>query len=117
MSSNDILRMQHEEHMFLSPQGDGDAPRTGLGEGRASGHDCREVPAGANFVVNNKEVPVPAVNPVFVSPPLEPGKEYFYDCKVATVLQDGKNVTKIKRVKVRPAGELVRINYEEMETH
>lgn len=72
-----------------------------------------EVPSGASFVVNDKEIAVPAVNPVFVTPRLEPGKDYFYDCKV-TVSRDGKNATKTKRVKVR-AGELIRINYDDME--
>jgi uncharacterized protein (TIGR03000 family) len=73
-----------------------------------------EVPADATFIVNDKEVPVPAVSPVFVSPPLQPGKDYFYDCKV-TVKRDGKTVTKIKRVKVC-AGETVHVNYQEMES-
>lgn len=71
------------------------------------------VPAGAAFVVNDKEIAVPPVNPTFVTPPLEPGKDYFYDCKV-TVVDNGKNVTKIKKVKVR-AGEIVAINYDDME--
>jgi uncharacterized protein (TIGR03000 family) len=74
-----------------------------------------EIPAAAAFSVNNQEVAVPAVSPVFVTPPLEPGRDYFYDCKVS-VTRDGKNITKIKRVKVR-AGEIVRISYEEMESH
>jgi uncharacterized protein (TIGR03000 family) len=73
-----------------------------------------EIPAGASFTVNNNEVYVPPVDPVFVTPPLEPGKDYFYDCKV-TVTRDGKNVTKTKRVRVH-AGELVRINYDDMES-
>jgi len=72
-----------------------------------------EIPAGASFVVNDQQVPVPAVNPTFVTPPLEPGKDYFYDCKV-TVNRDGKSVTKTKRVKIH-AGEVVRINYEDMQ--
>jgi uncharacterized protein (TIGR03000 family) len=74
-----------------------------------------EIPTGANFVVNDQQVLVPAVNPTFVTPPLEPGRDYFYDCKV-TVNRDGKTVTKTKRVKVH-AGEAVRINYEDMEAH
>jgi uncharacterized protein (TIGR03000 family) len=73
-----------------------------------------EVPAGATFIVDKKEIPVPAVNPTFVTPPLEPGKDYFYDCKV-TVERDGKSVTKVKRVKVH-AGEVIRLVYDEMES-
>jgi uncharacterized protein (TIGR03000 family) len=74
-----------------------------------------KIPAGATFVVNDKEIPVPAVNPTFVTPPLEPGKDYFYNCTVK-VVEDGKTVTKVKRVKIH-AGELVQINYEDMEAH
>ncbi len=74
-----------------------------------------EIPAGATFVINDQQVPVPAANPTFVTPPLEPGRDYFYDCKV-TVNRDGKTVTKTKRVKVH-AGETVQINYEDMEAH
>jgi uncharacterized protein (TIGR03000 family) len=72
-----------------------------------------QVPSGARFVVDNKEIPIPPVDPTFVTPPLEPGKDYFYDCKV-TVVQDGKTVIKVKRVKVH-AGELVRLDYDGME--
>lgn len=72
-----------------------------------------QVPVGATFIVNDRPIPVPAVNPTFVTPPLEPGRDYFYDCKV-TVLENGKLVTRIKHVKVR-AGELIRIDYVNME--
>jgi uncharacterized protein (TIGR03000 family) len=72
-----------------------------------------KVPAGASFVVNDKEIPVPPVDPTFVTPVLEPGKDYFYDCKV-TVTEDGKTVTRTKRVKIQ-AGEVIRIDYKDME--
>jgi len=112
----DVRALQHEEaafhhHMHLSrayymPFADRVIDRATVSV---------EIPAAATFVVNNQEVAVPAASPVFVTPPLEPGREYFYDCKV-TVTRDGKNVTKVKRVRVH-AGETVRINYEEMESH
>ncbi len=73
-----------------------------------------EIPAGATFTVNNHDIYVPPLEPVFVTPPLEPGRDYYYDCKV-TVTRDGKNVTKSKRVRVH-AGELVRINYNDMDS-
>jgi uncharacterized protein (TIGR03000 family) len=73
-----------------------------------------EIPAGAAFAVNNQDIYVPPTEPVFVTPPLEPGRDYFYDCKV-TVTRDGKSVTKTKRVRVH-AGELVRINYNDMDS-
>ena len=71
-----------------------------------------EIPGAATFVVNDQQVAVPALDPTFVTPPLEPGKDYFYDCKV-TVNRDGKPETRTKRVRVR-AGEDVHINYEDM---
>lgn len=72
-----------------------------------------EIPAGATFVVNDQRVAVPPMNPTFVTPPLEPGKDYFYECKVTCNL-DGKPATRTKRVRVR-AGEVVRVNYENMD--
>ncbi|HTU94098.1 MAG TPA: TIGR03000 domain-containing protein [Gemmataceae bacterium] len=108
----DIHVLRHEHEMFHASRMMFHMPPADHHFGRAT--ISVEVPSGATFVVNDKEVPVPAVNSWFVSPPLEPGKDYFYDCKV-TVTRDGKPVTKIKRVRIH-AGELVRINYEEMES-
>jgi uncharacterized protein (TIGR03000 family) len=110
----DIMALRHEEAMvqmhmhsraFYSPFADNVIDRATV---------RIEIPAAASFVVNDREVPVPPVDPVFVTPPLEPGRDYFYDCKV-TVKRDGKDVIKVKRVRVR-AGEMVRINYDDMES-
>src|SRR5581483_2752699 len=103
----DLHMLRHEEAMmhlhsraFYMPPAD-----PGLHRATVSVN----IPAGAAFTVNSHEIYVPATDPVFYTPPLEPGKDYFYDCKV-TVTRDGQNVTKSKRVRVR-AGETVRINY------
>jgi uncharacterized protein (TIGR03000 family) len=72
-----------------------------------------QVPAGATFTANGEQIPLDSANPTFITPPLEPGRDYFYDLKV-DVTQDGKTVTKTKRVPVR-AGGLVRVNYDDME--
>ena len=72
-----------------------------------------QVPAGATFNVNGEEIAMVTTTPTFITPPLEPGRDYFYDFKV-TVTQDGKTVTKTKRVTVR-AGGLVRVIYDDME--
>lgn len=72
-----------------------------------------EIPAGATFVVNDQQIAVPPVNPTFITPPLEPGKDYFYECKV-TVNRDGKPATRSQRVRVR-AGEVAHVKYENME--
>jgi uncharacterized protein (TIGR03000 family) len=72
-----------------------------------------QMPPGARLVVNDQDIVARTTNPMFITPPLEPGKDYSYDFKV-TVTQDGKAVTRSKRVTVRP-GELVRLSYEDME--
>jgi len=72
-----------------------------------------KIPAGATFLVNKQQIAVPRMNSIFVSPPLDPGKDYYYDCKV-TCEQDGKTITKIKRVKIH-AGEMIRLDYDGME--
>jgi uncharacterized protein (TIGR03000 family) len=72
------------------------------------------LPAGASFVANDKEITLPSPNASFVTPPLEPGKDYYYDCKV-TVNRDGKSVTRVKRVTVR-AGAVARLDYDAMES-
>jgi len=72
-----------------------------------------QVPPGAMLFVNDKEIALPSPNPSFVTPALETGRDYYYDFKV-TVLQDGKSVTRIKRVVVR-AGAVVALAYEDME--
>jgi len=71
------------------------------------------VPAGATFFVNDRQIALNSTNPSFLTPPLDPGRDYFYDFKISYV-QDGKTVTRVKRVTVRSGG-LVRVNYEDME--
>jgi len=70
------------------------------------------LPAGATFYANDREMPVSSTNPVFVTPPLEPGKDYFYDFKVI-VRREGKTVIRTKRVAIRPGTE-VRLVYEDL---
>ncbi len=114
----DLFLMQREREMlrthqmlqaqfraFYMPFADRNLPRATV---------AVEIPAGATFTVNNQDIYVPPMDSVFVTPPLEPGRDYYYDCKV-TATRDGKNVTKTKRVRVR-AGELVRINYNDMDS-
>ena len=72
-----------------------------------------KVPPGATFYANDQPVTLTSTTPMFITPPLEPGRDYVYDFKV-TATEDGKTVTRVKRVTVR-AGGLVRVNYEEME--
>jgi len=70
------------------------------------------MPAGAKFYANDREMPLLSPDTVFATPPLEAGKEYFYDFKVVA-RQEGKTVTRTKRVGIRPGME-VRLAYEDM---
>jgi len=69
-----------------------------------------EVPADAVVFVNGK--PISASSP-FLTPPLEGGKDYVFNFEV-TIVRDGKNLTRIKRVPLR-AGATVRLSYEKMD--
>lgn len=72
-----------------------------------------QVPPGAEVSVNDQELNLPSVNPSFVSPPLEGGRDYFYDFKIK-LIQDNKMVVRTKRLTVR-SGVVVRLNYNDME--
>jgi uncharacterized protein (TIGR03000 family) len=72
-----------------------------------------KVPAGAKFFVNDQPIALTTTTPTFITPPLAPGRDYVYDFRV-TAVEDGKTITRVKRVTVR-AGGLVRVNYEDME--
>lgn len=72
-----------------------------------------QVPPGAEVSVNDQELSLPSVNPSFVSPPLEAGRDYFYDFKIK-LMQDNKMVVRTKRLTVR-SGVVVRLNFEDME--
>jgi uncharacterized protein (TIGR03000 family) len=109
----DIRALRHEEEMFYTRPRAVMLPMPLAVTGATRATVAVDVPAGATFIVNNKEILLPAINPVFVTPPLEPGKDYFYDCMVK-VERDGTIVTKTKRFIVH-AGEVVRINYADME--
>jgi uncharacterized protein (TIGR03000 family) len=70
-----------------------------------------EVPADAVVFVDDKSL---GAARDFVTPPLEAGSDHFYRFE-ATVVRDGRNITRVKRVAVRP-GATVRLTYEEMES-
>jgi uncharacterized protein (TIGR03000 family) len=74
---------------------------------------CTEVPAGAAVYANDQEMPVTSPVLSFVTPELEPGRDYYYDFRVVAS-RDGKTVTRVKRVTVHP-GEVVRMAYADMD--
>jgi uncharacterized protein (TIGR03000 family) len=62
------------------------------------------LPADAKLTVDGAETTSTSAQRSFVSPPLEPGKEYVYTLK-ATVVRDGQTLETSKRVSVRPGAE------------
>jgi uncharacterized protein (TIGR03000 family) len=67
------------------------------------------VPAGATLYVNGKRMNVATA---YLTPDLKPGRTFYYAFRV-TVVRGDRVVTRVKRVAVR-AGEVVRLDYEEM---
>ena len=70
------------------------------------------LPHNATLTANDQEVPVPRPDTLFLTPQLDPGRDYYYDFRVR-VSRDGRAETRSKRVTVR-AGSLTRLNYDEM---
>jgi len=66
------------------------------------------LPAGAKLYVDDQ--PIPATNKKeFRTPKLEQGEKYFYDLR-AEIVQDGKTVTKTKRVTIT-AGDVIKADF------
>jgi uncharacterized protein (TIGR03000 family) len=84
-------------------------PRTRELPSPRTGAILLRIPADALLAVNDQVVPA---SRAFVTPPLEPGREYFYDFEV-TLVRDGQNITRVQRVPIR-AGAVVRLTYEDM---
>jgi uncharacterized protein (TIGR03000 family) len=68
------------------------------------------LPEGATLKIDDYVSRATGTVRQFVSPPLEPGRDYHYDI-TAEVMRDGKPVTVIKRITVRP-GETTRLNID-----
>lgn len=71
-----------------------------------------QAPAGATLLVNDREFPLNGPRSAFLTPSLQPGKNYHYNVKV-NYTRDGKTVSRSRRVPVR-AGQVVRVAYDEM---
>jgi len=68
-----------------------------------------KVPAGATLFVNGKQLD-PA--PTFLTPELEPEKDYHYEFRVK-VTDGDKETTRVKQVSLR-AGSVVHVDYDDM---
>lgn len=91
-------------------------PMPGLGEARTSASQATfivSLPADARLLADNVVVPHAGPSPVrvFVTPPLDPGREYFYDLSIE-VDRGGKVLRDQQTVKFR-AGEPVRVTFAE----
>jgi uncharacterized protein (TIGR03000 family) len=110
----DVLRLEFENpnpaHAAYWPAPG--MPAVGYSSQTATIHS--QLPAGATLTANDQPITLPAGPLSFVTPALEPGRAYYYDFKV-TVTEDGKTVTRTKRITVRP-GEVSRLIYSEMES-
>lgn len=62
------------------------------------------LPADAQLTFDGAITSSTAATRVFVSPALEPGKDYFYTLK-AEAIRDGRTVTRTERITVRAGGE------------
>jgi len=104
----------HRGHEWRTPPIPLPTPATEGGKSRAMIE--LSVPPGAAVAANGQTIslPAPTSHPTFITPPLEPGQDYYYDFKV-TAEHDGKAVTRTKRVTVRP-GSVVRLSYADMRT-
>jgi len=82
----------------------------GEAKGPATAKIVVQMPAGAKLSINQKACQGSSSTRTFVSPPLEPGKDYYYTFK-AEVVRDSETVTATQRVAVR-AGEEKQVRLE-----
>jgi uncharacterized protein (TIGR03000 family) len=98
-----------------APYGDGaPMPPAGLSETRTSPNQAQFVvrlPADARLVVEDREIPGAGPVRVFVSPPLEPGKEYVYDL-VIEMNRNGKVVSDRQTIRFQ-AGKTANVTFAE----
>jgi uncharacterized protein (TIGR03000 family) len=103
--------------LVLPPAGLGEGtqlPMPGLGETRTSPNQATFVvtlPANARLLADNVVIPGAGSVRVFVTPSLEPGREYFYDLAIE-VDRDGKVLRDQQTVKFQ-AGKTVNVTFTE----
>jgi uncharacterized protein (TIGR03000 family) len=99
-----------------APYGDGAPapPPAGLSETRTTPNQAQFVvrlPADARLVVEDREIPGAGPVRVFVSPPLDPGKDYIYDL-VIELNRNGKVVRDQQTIKFQ-AGKTANVTFPE----
>ncbi len=70
------------------------------------GHVVVKLPAEAKLFVDGVACPLTSAQRSFDTPPLEPGKTYYYSLKAETI-REGRSVAETKRVTVRAGQETV----------
>ncbi len=63
-----------------------------------------DLPANARLMIDGQPTQLTSATRTFITPTLEPGREYYYDLK-AELNRDGKTLTASKRVTIRPGQE------------
>jgi uncharacterized protein (TIGR03000 family) len=98
-----------------APYGEGaPMPPAGLSETRTSPNQAQFVvrlPADARLVVEDREIPGTGPVRVFVSPPLEPGKDYIYDLAIE-LNRNGKVVRDQQSIRFQ-AGKTANVTFPE----
>jgi uncharacterized protein (TIGR03000 family) len=63
-----------------------------------------DLPANAKLLIDGQPTQLTSATRTFITPPLKPGQEYYYDLK-AELNRDGKTLAATKRVTIRPGQE------------
>ena len=63
-----------------------------------------DLPANARLTIDGQPTQLTSATRTFITPPLQPGQEYYYDLK-AELNRDGKPLAATKRVTIRPGQE------------
>ena len=104
--------------MMMGPRFGGYTPYGGgVALAQATGTEATlivHLPEDATLTIDGEKTTSTSANRVFVSPPLEEGKEYAYTLK-AQVVRDGKAQTVTERVTIR-GGEVSRVELTEPAT-
>lgn len=99
----DEIRRMVQDLKGQRPQGAGPAPWPMPPANRAIVR--MHLPPGITLVAEEQEVPVRSADPTFITPALEPGRDYTYHFR-ATLVRDGKPTVRTRRVSVRAGADI-----------
>ena len=73
-----------------------------------------EVPANAKLFIDDTRVEAAADVQAFHTPPLEPGRDYFYNVRIE-LMRDGQPLSQTRQIIVR-AGQVARADFKDLES-